>query len=231
MGWAGRRSGCLRSPCHRRPACAARGAAGAAAPTLTPALNLPPTAAAAPHHRCFPTAFPSITLPLPPPPPRRYRFNMFLRDLLGEKARDIFRSKGVLCIKVGLQLPGPPGAVTWSPACLPLRACRCAARLPLGLALTWRTCAAAPGGQLWGCGSTLGGPAGLLPALLSPLANLPLLICLLAPPPPRRARRPPSLCSRACTRQSALGPPPRAGRRASSRSTRSCSSAATSTAG
>ncbi len=25
---------------------------------------------------------------------------MFMRDLLGEKARDIFRSKGVLCIKV-----------------------------------------------------------------------------------------------------------------------------------
>jgi G3E family GTPase len=29
----------------------------------------------------------------------KYRFNMFMRDLLGEKARDIFRSKGVLCIK------------------------------------------------------------------------------------------------------------------------------------
>lgn len=28
----------------------------------------------------------------------KYRFNMFMRDLLGEKARDIFRSKGVLCI-------------------------------------------------------------------------------------------------------------------------------------
>jgi G3E family GTPase len=31
----------------------------------------------------------------------KHRFNMFMRDLLGEKARDIFRSKGVLSIKVG----------------------------------------------------------------------------------------------------------------------------------
>jgi Cobalamin synthesis protein cobW C-terminal domain len=30
----------------------------------------------------------------------QYRFNMFMRDLLAEKARDIFRSKGVLCVKV-----------------------------------------------------------------------------------------------------------------------------------
>lgn len=30
----------------------------------------------------------------------KYRFNMFMRDLLGEKARDIFRCKGMLCIKV-----------------------------------------------------------------------------------------------------------------------------------
>ncbi|GAB4819489.1 hypothetical protein N2152v2_006535 [Parachlorella kessleri] len=29
----------------------------------------------------------------------KHRFNMFMRDLLGEKARDIFRSKGVLSIK------------------------------------------------------------------------------------------------------------------------------------
>ena len=29
-----------------------------------------------------------------------YRFNMFITDLLQEKSRDIFRSKGVLCIKV-----------------------------------------------------------------------------------------------------------------------------------
>jgi G3E family GTPase len=29
----------------------------------------------------------------------RYRFNAFMRDLLSEKARDIFRSKGCLCIK------------------------------------------------------------------------------------------------------------------------------------
>lgn len=29
----------------------------------------------------------------------KYRFNMFMRDLLGEKARDIFRCKGMLCIK------------------------------------------------------------------------------------------------------------------------------------
>lgn len=29
----------------------------------------------------------------------KFRFNMFMKDLLGEKARDIFRSKGVLCIK------------------------------------------------------------------------------------------------------------------------------------
>lgn len=31
---------------------------------------------------------------------------MFMRDLLGEKARDIFRSKGVLCIKVRRDSPG-----------------------------------------------------------------------------------------------------------------------------
>lgn len=30
----------------------------------------------------------------------QFRFNMFMRDLLSEKARDIFRSKGVLCVKV-----------------------------------------------------------------------------------------------------------------------------------
>lgn len=29
----------------------------------------------------------------------KYRFNAYMRDLLSEKARDIFRSKGVLCIK------------------------------------------------------------------------------------------------------------------------------------
>ncbi|KAG7672668.1 hypothetical protein KSW81_001628 [Nannochloris sp. 'desiccata'] len=29
----------------------------------------------------------------------KYRFNAFMRDLLSERARDIFRSKGVLCIK------------------------------------------------------------------------------------------------------------------------------------
>lgn len=29
----------------------------------------------------------------------QYRFNAFMRDLLSEKARDIYRSKGVLCIK------------------------------------------------------------------------------------------------------------------------------------
>ena len=29
----------------------------------------------------------------------KYRFNAFMRDLLSEKARDIFRSKGCLCIK------------------------------------------------------------------------------------------------------------------------------------
>lgn len=28
-----------------------------------------------------------------------YRFNMFITDLLLEKSRDIFRSKGVLCLK------------------------------------------------------------------------------------------------------------------------------------
>ncbi len=30
-----------------------------------------------------------------------YRFNMFMRDLLAEKAKDIFRCKGVLCVHVG----------------------------------------------------------------------------------------------------------------------------------
>jgi G3E family GTPase len=34
-----------------------------------------------------------------PGPLDKFRFNMFMKDLLGEKARDIFRSKGVLCIK------------------------------------------------------------------------------------------------------------------------------------
>lgn len=34
----------------------------------------------------------------------KYRFNMFMRDLLGEKARDIFRCKGMLCIKVSVGL-------------------------------------------------------------------------------------------------------------------------------
>lgn len=34
-----------------------------------------------------------------PGPLDKWRFNMFMKDLLGEKARDIFRSKGVLCIK------------------------------------------------------------------------------------------------------------------------------------
>ena len=29
-----------------------------------------------------------------------YRFNMFMRDLLTEKAKDIFRCKGVLCVHV-----------------------------------------------------------------------------------------------------------------------------------
>ena len=31
-----------------------------------------------------------------------YRFNMFMRDLLSEKAKDIFRCKGVLCVHVSL---------------------------------------------------------------------------------------------------------------------------------
>ena len=31
----------------------------------------------------------------------KHRFNCFMRDLLGERARDIFRCKGLLCIKVG----------------------------------------------------------------------------------------------------------------------------------
>jgi G3E family GTPase len=29
-----------------------------------------------------------------------YRFNMFMRDLLAEKAKDIFRCKGVLAVHV-----------------------------------------------------------------------------------------------------------------------------------
>lgn len=32
-----------------------------------------------------------------------YRFNMFMRDLLAEKAKDIFRCKGVLAVHVSVQ--------------------------------------------------------------------------------------------------------------------------------
>lgn len=33
-----------------------------------------------------------------------HRFNMFMRDLLAEKAKDIFRCKGVLCVHVRMRL-------------------------------------------------------------------------------------------------------------------------------
>lgn len=39
-----------------------------------------------------------------------YRFNMFMRDLLAEKAKDIYRCKGVLAVHVS-------GAGWWTPAC------------------------------------------------------------------------------------------------------------------
>jgi hypothetical protein len=48
----------------------------------------------------------------------KYRFNMFMRDLLGEKARDIFRSKGVLCIKVRLLGGGRRACLLGWRACL-----------------------------------------------------------------------------------------------------------------
>lgn len=35
-----------------------------------------------------------------------YRFNMFMRDLLAEKAKDIFRCKGVLAVHVSSPLRG-----------------------------------------------------------------------------------------------------------------------------
>lgn len=133
----------------------------------------------------------------------KYRFNMFMGDLLGEKARDIFRSKGVLCIKVG----------------------------------------AGCGWACWGCLLVCVNAVGVCESACAPEPLPPT-----RPPDPTfthththhphpfpvllpcRARRPPSLCSRVCTRPSASDPPPPAGRRASSRSTRLCSSGATWTA-
>ncbi len=38
-----------------------------------------------------------------------YRFNMFMRDLLSEKAKDIFRCKGVLCVHVSNRTGGGGG--------------------------------------------------------------------------------------------------------------------------
>ena len=37
-----------------------------------------------------------------------YRFNMFMRDLLTEKAKDIFRCKGVLAVHVSAAADGLP---------------------------------------------------------------------------------------------------------------------------
>lgn len=38
-----------------------------------------------------------------------YRFNMYMRDLLSEKAKDIIRCKGVLCVQVSVG-----GSVAWA---------------------------------------------------------------------------------------------------------------------
>ena len=63
-----------------------------------------------------------------------FRFNMFMRDLLAEKARDIFRCKGVLCVHVSRPCACARHCVcgcvcvcvcTWVRVCFHLCVCDC----------------------------------------------------------------------------------------------------------